>query len=184
VSGQDRQPRRFETERLLVRPVMPCDRDLLHALEQDPDVMRYLNGGLPTPLVPPAEDRGYLMPRGTEAEIHAVRLRGDNAFIGWVAFFPEDQTAELGYRFAKSAWGKGYAVESCVPLLDHAFNVLGLEAVSACTMTVNRGSRRVMEKLGMTCRQTVHPHFSDPIDGMELGEVIYSVTRDEWKPAA
>ena len=51
----------------------------------------------------------------------------------------------------------------------------------ACTMAVNRASRRVMEKVGMMHIRTDHVEWSDPIAGAEEGEVWYVVTRSEWR---
>ena len=39
----------LETERLLLRQFTPDDVDNLVALDGDPEVMRYINGGRPTP---------------------------------------------------------------------------------------------------------------------------------------
>ena len=39
----------LETERLILRRFTPDDVDLLVELDSDPDVMRYINGGRPTP---------------------------------------------------------------------------------------------------------------------------------------
>ena len=39
----------LETERLRLRRFTEADADHLFALDNDPEVMRYLNGGMPTP---------------------------------------------------------------------------------------------------------------------------------------
>jgi RimJ/RimL family protein N-acetyltransferase len=56
-----------------------------------------------------------------------------------------------------------------------------VERVVATTMTVNRGSRRVMEKVGLRYVRTFHVDWPDPLDGAEFGEVEYALTRDEWR---
>jgi len=54
------------TRRLTLRPVTPAYRAELVALEADPKVMRYLNGGQPVPAEGlPGGD--FLTPRGTGA---------------------------------------------------------------------------------------------------------------------
>lgn len=47
-------------------------------------------------------------------------------------------------------------------------------------MFVNRASRRVMEKCGMSYVRTYHVHFDDPLPGTEQGEVLYEITREQW----
>ncbi|WP_010310823.1 GNAT family N-acetyltransferase [Saccharopolyspora spinosa] len=91
---------------------------------------------------------------------------------------PED--LELGYRFHRAAWGKGYAAESSFALLRKAFTEFGVQRVFAQAMTVNRGSWRVMEKAG---QRYVQAFFRDwpggPIEGAERGDVEYAATREE-----
>lgn len=62
----------LNTARLRLRPVMPADRVHLIALEADPEVMYFLNGGLPVP-EEGLPDADFLTPRGTEPEVMAAR---------------------------------------------------------------------------------------------------------------
>jgi RimJ/RimL family protein N-acetyltransferase len=52
--------------------------------------------------------------------------------------------------------------------------------VFALTMFVNKGSRRVMEKSGLTLIRTFHQDWPDPIPGDHLGDVEYAITKDQW----
>jgi RimJ/RimL family protein N-acetyltransferase len=47
-------------------------------------------------------------------------------------------------------------------------------------MTVNTGSRRVLEKAGLGHARTVHLHWPGPLPGNEHGEVEYELRRDDW----
>jgi RimJ/RimL family protein N-acetyltransferase len=89
---------------------------------------------------------------------------------------------ELGYRLHRKAWGKGYGTEGSAALLAKGFTELGVRRVTAFTMTVNQGSRRVMEKLGMKFLHTYFEEFSEHerAEGSEHGEVAYAITREEW----
>lgn len=170
---------RLTTARLTLRPVTPADRAQLIALEADPEVMRYLNGGRPVPEAGLVGD-DCLTPRGTEPEVLAAHTAG--RFIGWFALFDDGmidglKTAEIGYRLARAAWGQGLATEGVRALIAEALGPLGFDRVRATTMTINQGSRRVMEKAGMHHAATIFPVFADPIPGAELGEVIYEIRR-------
>lgn len=172
---------RLLTARLVLRSCTPADRADLVALEADPEVMRYLNGGRPVPLEGHANG-DFLTPRGTEPEVLVAHERETGEFVGWVALFddgaPEGvKTAELGYRLRRNAWGKGYATEGARALVAEALGNMGFDRVRAQTMAVNRGSRRVLEKAGFRHVETVFPGFSDPIAGSEQGEVIYEICR-------
>ncbi|MGS2615038.1 GNAT family N-acetyltransferase [Micromonospora sp. LZ34] len=177
------------TARLALRLFTPADADLLVDLDSDPEVMRYLTGGRPTP---PEVVRGrtlpailalYRRPPGLGYWAAVDRATGD--FLGWFEFRPvrdgDVREVELGYRLRCSAWGAGLATEGCRALVDKGFAKLGVERVTANTMAVNLASRRVMEKVGLRHVRTYHGDWPEPIDGSEHGEVEYALTREQWR---
>lgn len=181
-AARDRMPASIRTNRLLLRPATGADRLDLHRLEQDPRVMRHLNGGVATPLEP-AGATGFLMPRGPEPGVWVVLAPPDERFAGWVSLRRDGRTAELGYRLRAEVWGRGYAVEAAAALMARGFADRRLEKVVAQTMAVNAPSRRVLERLGMTHVRTFFEPYPDPLPGSEEGEVEYAITRAEWKAA-
>jgi len=74
-------------------------------------------------------------------------------------------------------------IEGAVALVDWGFRNQGYDKIVSCTMAVNRGSRRVMEKLGMRHARTI-PCEGVPFPGTEHGDVWYELTRAEWNGAA
>jgi RimJ/RimL family protein N-acetyltransferase len=177
---------RLETKRLTLRPVTPADRADLIALEADPQVMRFLNGGQPVPEAG-LPDADFLTPRGTEPEVLAALDRATGRFIGWFGVFDDGlidglRTAEIGYRLARAGWGQGFATEGAVALIAVALDTWGFDRVRASTMAVNIGSRRVMEKAGMRHVETLFPAFSHPIVGADQGEVIYEIRASRGNP--
>ena len=179
----------LETERLKLRRFTADDVDDLVELDSDPDVMRFINGGRPTPReeiekdVLPAflayyeRDEGY----GFWAAVEKSAGR----FVGWFHLRPGEDSppgeVELGYRLRTPAWGRGYATEGSRALIDKGFAELGVERVFATTMTVNVASRRVMEKAGLKLVRTFHQPWSDYIEGQEQGDVEYALLRSEWR---
>jgi RimJ/RimL family protein N-acetyltransferase len=150
---------------------------LLMALDADPEVMRYLNGGRPTTL---AESEARI------AAGHlwlAAELPGDEV-AGWFSLRRSGTAAlELGYRLFPRAWGRGLATEGARALVDHGFSVLGAELVWAQTMTVNAASRRVLERCGLRHTATFFADWGEVIEGSEHGDVRYELTRAEWAAA-
>jgi RimJ/RimL family protein N-acetyltransferase len=65
-------------------------------------------------------------------------------------------------------------------MIAQAFAASGIESVFASTMAVNRGSRRVLEKIGMIHTSTWTENWDEPIPGSEYGEVGYELTREAW----
>jgi RimJ/RimL family protein N-acetyltransferase len=179
----------LETERLVLRRFTEADVDNLFDLDGDPEVMRFLTGGKPTPR---EVIRNETLPRilhyyerfaglGFWAAIE--KSTGD--FMGWFEFrTPEGggpDEVELGYRLRESAWGKGYATEGARALIRKGFTELGVRRVVAQAMAVNTASRRVMEKVGLTHVRTFQEDWPDPIKGVEEGEVEYALCKADWE---
>ncbi|MFF5338340.1 GNAT family N-acetyltransferase [Streptomyces sp. NPDC013181] len=182
------------SERLILRPFAAAEADLLIELDSDPEVMRYLSGGAPTP---PEEVRDLAIPSilaGYERWNHELGLfaayeKDSGAFVGWFCLRPlrggPREEAELGYRLRRAAWGRGYATEVSRALLAKGFAELGLRMVWAETMTVNRPSRNVMEKLGMTLTESIPvPEDMRAVEGSEHGGVRYEITKEQWERRA
>jgi RimJ/RimL family protein N-acetyltransferase len=179
----------LETERLTLRRFTAGDVDDLVELDSDPAVMLYINGGRPTPRdeiendVLPAFLAYYERYAGYGFWAAVEKSTGE--FVGWFHFRPAEGSpageVELGYRLRASAWGKGYATEGSRALIEKGFAELGVERVFATTMTVNVGSRRVMEKAGLKFVRTFHQPWPDYIEGQEEGDVEYALTRSDWQ---
>lgn len=179
------------TDRLLLRRLTAADADDLVQLDSDPEVMRFITGGKPTPRsviereILPGLLRAYeRFPQfGRWAAIEAAT--GES--LGWFALRVPDggggEEVELGYRLRRSAWGRGYATEGARALIDKAFAELGVQRVYAEAMAVNTASRRVLEKAGLSLVRTFHVSWADPIAGVEYGEVEYDIRRDDWEAA-
>lgn len=179
----------LETERLLLRRFTEADTDDLFALHNDPDVMRFLNGGKPTPreVIENETLPRFLSyhERAGGCGYWAAVEKATGMFLGWFHFrAPEDSNPdepELGYRLHKAAWGKGYGTEGARALIREGFTTGGVRRVWAQTMTVNRASCRVMEKAGLRYVRTFHGEWPDVIAGSEHGDVEYALTRDDWE---
>ena len=178
----------LETDRLVLRRFTAADLDNLVELDSDPDVMRYITGGRPTPR---EQVRDEVLPaflayyeRFAGYGFWAAVDKATGQFLGWFHLRPPEganpDEPELGYRLLRSAWGKGYATEGSRALIRKAFTELGARRVYAETMAVNRGSWRVMEKVGMRLVRTFRQPWLDRIEGDEHGDVEYALTRAEW----
>ena len=179
----------LETPRLIMRQFTEDDVDNLFDLNSDPEVMRYLTGGRPTPR---EEIRDEIIPfhlavydRLDRLGTWAAESSATGEFLGWFHFRPGPDTditnIDLGYRLRRSAWNKGYATEGSRALISRGFTDLGVERVFGHTMTVNTASRRIMEKCGLTLVRTIPYEGADVIECAEHGEVEYALTKPEWE---
>jgi RimJ/RimL family protein N-acetyltransferase len=168
----------LQTKRLTLRLCTPRDCADFMDLERDPEVMRYLNGGHAVDHKQDNKGATFLMPRGSETYVWTARRINNSAFVGWFCLWPEsEKVAELGYRLRRMDWGQGLAAEGASALVNWGFESGHYDKIFASTMAVNVGSRRVMEKIGMTYLRTAYDEWPVPIPGSEQGEVKYEVMR-------
>jgi RimJ/RimL family protein N-acetyltransferase len=179
----------LETTRLRLRRFTLDDADLLVELDSDPDVMRYITFGAPTPRE--AYVNTY-MPRWFEIYEQfpllgywAAEHRRDGEFLGWFHLRDdriEPQYLELGYRLRRAAWGRGYATEGGRALVAHGFERVGADRISARTLVGNTASQHVIEKCGL--RRTgsfVYPDSIKPGHGDDERRAFkYELDRAGW----
>ena len=174
----------LRTDRLVLEPVTDAHLPLLVTLNADPEVMAFISRRPATLEETAAEWRQRLDHQSDPARGLGYWVgRLDGEFEGWwsaSAFEGEPALAGLGYRLARRAWGRGLATEGARAMVEQAFADAKVQMVSASTMAVNTGSRRVLEKVGLRHTGTWVQEWDDPIQGWEQGEVRYNLTRDEW----
>lgn len=186
------------TERLILRRFTEADANNLYELDNDSDVMRYINGGIPTPrnvirsmllssfLRYDSQDPGY----GFWAAVEKTTGK----FLGWLSFRPTGSNpaeVTLGFRFRKAAWGKGFATEGARSLIHMGFTEMGVQRVLSTTYQDNMASQRVMGKIGMRLvrkyritledlenADTFHVDAKDIWDGYDFE---YALEKSEWE---
>jgi len=84
--------------------------------------------------------------------------------------------AEAGYWIGVPFWGRGYASEALVALIDFGFNHLGLNRIHASHLTRNPASGRVMVKAGMKYEGRRRQHFLkwEKFEDVELYGILRS----------
>ncbi|MGP3776173.1 GNAT family N-acetyltransferase [Streptomyces sp. SDT5-1] len=175
----------LRTARLRLRAFEDADASALYALQSDAHVLRYWDS---PPWTDPARADQFLAncrrmeQEGTGARLAAERV-SDGEFIGWCtlnSWNPDFRSASLGYCFAESAWGHGYATEAARALLGWAFDTLGLNRVQAEADTRNAASARVLEKLGFVREGTLREDCV--VNGDVSDSWVYGLLRREWQP--
>ncbi len=86
---------------------------------------------------------------------------------------------DIGWRFNRSAWGRGFATEAAAAALDDAFDRVGLDEVLAYTATDNLRSQAVMGRLGMLRDAARDFVEHDPRMGPWTG-LTWAITAEEW----
>ncbi|NVK24746.1 MAG: GNAT family N-acetyltransferase [Gammaproteobacteria bacterium] len=145
------------------------DLDFLYALDNDPDVMRFINGGVP-------HSKQYITDTyAKRLDLFTNEKKGwglwqiidsekQNA-MGWVLVRPmnlmnnidtEFDNLEIGWRLMKHAWGNGYASEAAQHMIEQlTLKSNDITKISAIADERNHSSIAVMKRLGMHYVNTV-----------------------------
>ena len=142
------------TKRLTLRPIGPQDAESAHRYAGDPAITKYM---IFLPADSLEETKRDVRRASDEWKKDfpafyefAVLLKGRH--IGGVSVYLNQARTEgeLGWIFLKETWGKGYATEAAVAVMEFAVKTLGVKRIVAHCDAENAASARVMEKLGLT----------------------------------
>ena len=173
----------IQTERLILRQWREEHREPYAAMMADPEIGYWLAGTQTRDQSLAAIDRFQAELDANGFGMMAAERRNDGAFIGAVELellkpsMPIAPGHEIGWRFARHAWGCGYASEAARALLADGFERLGLAEILAFTAVSNTRSRAVMERIGMrhqASRDFDHPALA--ADHPLLRHVVYVAT--------
>jgi RimJ/RimL family protein N-acetyltransferase len=143
----------IETNRLLLREFTTEDAHFIYELNLDPEVTHYTHD--------PVKDLNHaaeilklvILPQYAlyNHGRWAVLLKPTHVFIGWcgLKFRPERNEIDLGYRFKKEFWGKGYATEAAAACILYGFNKLQLKRIVGRAELENIASCKVLKNCGM-----------------------------------
>lgn len=142
----------YSTERLIAKKIESSDFEKLNQLHSDPDVMATL-GGL-RPAHQTKQDLEVVLKHWQENEfgVWLFYLKETGEWVGRASLRRlevDGQTeVEIGYALLPKFWNQGFATEMASACAEIAFEVLRLEKIVCFTLTTNKASQRVMEKVG------------------------------------
>lgn len=142
----------IETERLIIRNLVPEDYEAMFKWCGDPRVNKYML----YPLYTKAEDcKAYIESLDPDQEkVYDLGLilkeTGEPIGMGGFAWKEEDKAWEVGYNLRYDMWGKGYVPEAMKAILEYIKEREDVPAIKGTFAKENTKSGRVMEKLGMS----------------------------------
>jgi [ribosomal protein S5]-alanine N-acetyltransferase len=154
-----------ETDRLVLREILPEDDKEIFQLDSDPAVHRFLGNKPINSLDQAKQTIQFIRQQYIQNGIGrwAVIEKESGNFIGWSGFKLITEPInnhvnyyDLGYRFLKTHWGRGFATEAAKASLTYAFTHLNQTAIFAIADIRNLNSRKVLEKAGFSVTKIFH----------------------------
>lgn len=152
-----------ETERLILREILPTDVDGYFELDADPEVHRYLGSTPVQNKEQIVESIKFIRQQYIDNGIGrwAIVDKKTNGFIGWAGLKLIKELTnnhinyyDLGYRLISKYWGQGIATEAAHASLLYAFDNLNANEVYAMADCKNTASNKVLTKAGLTFIET------------------------------
>lgn len=150
----------LETARLTLRRFTPDDAEfILHLVNEPSFIANIGDRGVRT--VEQAREfliHGHIASYERNGYGHyLVELKDSHTPIGMCGLINREAIKEIdiGFAFLPAFWSKGYAFEAASAVMDHGRNQLGLKRIVAVVSPGNRGSIRVLEKLGLRYAGTI-----------------------------
>lgn len=135
----------LETERMTVREFTIADLDDLQEILGDEETMAYSEPTYTRERTAEFLRQFCVEKKGAVAAV----LKATGRVIGYILFHELDEGVyEMGWFFNRTCWGKGYALEACKAVVDHAFNQQNAHKIFAETIDGGK-SVDLMKKLGM-----------------------------------
>ena len=181
--------RRLETERLIIRNWEDRDRELVHRINSDDDVMQFFPFRRSRAEADAFLDRIRAENESRGYGFAALELKESGACIGFAGLYPDNVApsrlagaVEIGWRLAPEFWGKGYVTEAAEALLAFGFEELGLKEIISFAVWNNDRSTAVMRRIGMMRDLEAdfdHPRVPDTHPQLKR-HVLYSLKRKDW----
>lgn len=170
----------IQTQRLVLRQWQDDHRRAFARMHADPEVMLDLGGPIDDDASDAKFDRYRLAYREHGISKWAVE-DDDGMFVGYAGVMPRLSAGhplgphyEVGWRFIRRAWGRGYATESASAALEHAFRRCGLKEIFSYTSPDNLRSQAVMARLNL--RRDPSRDFATEYEGAGLWRGLVWVT--------
>ena len=174
----------LETERLILREMRPSDLEGMFQLDSDPEVHKYLGKN---PIKTRAESQKIIDDIIKQYEERGIGRwaaieKSSGEFIGWSGIKLNTEYNmngytkfhDVGYRFIKQFWGKGYATESGKAAVNYAFNSLKLPELYAATELGNEASHNALLKIGLNYVEDFY------FEQEKLNLRWYKIEKKEW----
>ncbi|WP_203249226.1 GNAT family N-acetyltransferase [Sporosarcina beigongshangi] len=142
----------YETSRLILYTLDDSHLDAAKEFWGDEEVMALCDGASSHDVLPRIINAYGKCQETHDLSVFAVEDKESNEIIGAAGFNITGSVShvELIYHFSKKSWGKGFATEAASACIEIARNHGKVQVITASASPENRGSLKVLEKVGFT----------------------------------
>ncbi|MDF3026070.1 MAG: GCN5-related N-acetyltransferase [Fluviicola sp.] len=173
----------LKTERLILKEFTLSDLNKIHELHSLPETDEFNTMGIPENIrVTEKLLEEWLGIQKLEPRMKYVfKIEQGDSFIGLIGLNMGKlnyKTGEIWYKLHKDFWGKGFATEALIRLLEFCFSDLKLHRIEAGCAVENIGSIKVLEKVGMVREGRTRKKL--PIRGEWKDNYFYAILEEDF----
>lgn len=148
----------IETDRLILRELRLSDAEAFFAMDNNPNVHRYLWNKPTQKIEETLEIITFVRKQYLDNGIgrFAIISKDTKEFMGWAGLKFNTEMVnnktnfyDIGYRLDEKFWERGYASEASFAWVQYAFETLKIKTIEAATHIENVASNRILQKIGM-----------------------------------
>ena len=174
----------LQTDRLTLRPFKKEDyKEVYENYGFDKEVHKYISWIPYDSLEKSREFVNFNVLQYSENPKHySWAIVYEDRIVGSIAIFnvEDNDSGELGYSLGSKWWKKGIITEAVNAVLIYAFNDVGFHRIYASCHEENIGSKRVMQKAGMTYEGKLRDGQKN-LDGSYSNLDLYSILENEFR---
>lgn len=172
----------LETERLILRPLVPEDHIWAQKLFPQFAIVKYLNPHVPWPYPDDGMQTFYkdiVIPRTARGELlfWVIVDKSNNTPMGAIEIRPGEAHENRGFWLGLPFHGKGFMSEAVIAVTDYAFDVLGLEKMILGNARDNAASGNIKIKSGATLLREEESAFA----GGTFIKQVWEQTPENWR---
>jgi ribosomal-protein-alanine N-acetyltransferase len=174
---------KIETNRLLIRPILPADKEMVFEYRSDKETNKY-QGWIPETIQDVETFIGKVSKQINESETwfqFVIIEKNSGKIIGdlGIHFFGEENLqAEIGCTLNKLFQSKGYATESVESVIDYLFNDLKKHRITTSIDPENTNSINLVERIGF--RKEAHFVESLFLNDKWVDDIVFAITKRDW----
>jgi RimJ/RimL family protein N-acetyltransferase len=176
---------KFESERLIIRPISINDKESIFAYRADPENNKYQS------LIPKTVDdvADFINKSSIEMDVQGTWFQFviieqlNNQLIGDIGIHflendSENKQVQIGYTLDRRYHRNGYATEALSVIINYLMTKLKKHRIVASIDPNNTASIKLIERLGF--RKEAHFIESLFFHGQWVDDLIYAILEKEW----